>query len=487
MEVVKPDLPSSVLRFVGETSLTIPLAYNEVVAIPLTHDWGPLGSEAEGGKVVRSFAEWESLYGTGASAGRTAVVGAFRGMGLPGQGGAGGVIPFRMATGSAARAAVTLDNTAAADALTLTAKWAGTRGNDLSVVIEDDPLDAAKDRLRVRFRGGTVEQYSFTAANVADLVAQINARPSKWVTATQVATGTALAAGTFNLTGGNDGAAVTATEYAEALTALEFADFGILAPAALTSAAVKVQIATWARGMADAMRPVRVVLGGAAGESVDDAESELTTNALLRDPHVVRFAVGTWHDSVLGADLSTAELAPRIAGVLAARGTKSALTAALLADLEPVGANVPTKEELIAGRDTGLTMLTRVSHPDASLAISQGVTTFIDRATDAYPYALFSEPRLVGLFDSIVRRMTAWGYDVVIGDLPVTDDTRNLVRTELRKILDELEAEGLSEPGSGSAVVDPPDDPDLRDAIPYEFGFQPTRTANYLIGHGRVR
>ena len=202
---------------------------------------------------------------------------------------------------------------------------------------------------------------------------------------------------------------------------------------------------------------------------------------------IIRFAVGMWHDSVTGMDLSTAQLGPRVAGALLARGERSALTRTLFGGLDVVGNTGPSNDELRAGRDKGLTMLRQVSNPAANVAIAQGVTTFIDKNAPGRPYVLFSEPRIVGLLDRIKRQIVEWGDDVVIGDLPVTDDTRALVRKEIRKILDDLETVGLSEPGSGFVNVEPSADPALADAIPYEFGFIPTRTANYLIGNGRVR
>lgn len=486
MAIVKPDLPSTVVHFVGETVVSLDPSFNEVMAVIGTHSFGPLASEAGGLETYASLSEWESIYGTGDSPGRTAVVGAF-------SGGAGGVVFARAATAAAARATTTITNTTPAPALRLTARYAGTDGNEISYVVEDDPLDATRDRLRILFRGATVESYSYLATDIAALAAAITNRPSRYVVAdgpggAAVVTGVALTptAGTA-LAAGDDGDVLTAAEYLAAQDALEFVEFGALAAAALTDAAIKVQLATWAKAQAEEMRPFRLILGGAAGESVDDAIAELAANPTLRDEHIIRFAVGTWHDSLLDLDLSTAQLASYVGGLLLARGERSALTRAEAPTLTPVGGTGPTLEELKAGRDAGLTMLRRVTSPRTQVAISEGVTTFISRSVPAKPYILFSEPRLIGLFDRILRQMVAWGDDIVVGDLPANDDTRNLVRKEMRKILDELEATGLAEPGSGFVNVDKPADPALRDTIPYSFGFVPTLTAKYLIGEGRVR
>lgn len=485
-QIVKPSLPSTVVRFTGDATTRILPSFNQVIAVPVVHDWGPLGADSGGADPVLSFAEFEAKFGTGDTAGRTAVMGAFNGMGLADQGGggAGGVIPYRMATAAAAASTVALQNTTPANALTLTALYKGTRGDDLDVIIEDDPVDATKDRLRLLFRGATVESFSYLATDVTALAAAITNRPSQYIVPSAVTSGTALTHGTFSLAGGNDGLTLSSTEWQAALDALEFAEFGIFAPYDLTDAPVKAQIFSWLQTMGSEMRPVRAVFGGVAGESLDDAIADA---ASLRDPHVIRFGVGTYHDDLVDKDLSTSQLAARIAGVLSARGTKSALTRAPLGGLSLVGSTGPTTDELIAGRDAGVTMLRRVSSAVADLAVSQGVTTFVDQAAEGMPYVLFSEPRIVGLFDNIIREMVQWGDDVVIGSLPVTDDTRGLVRKQVSKILNGLESDGLAELGSSFVTVDPPDDPALADAIPYDFGFVPTRTANYLIGNGRVR
>lgn len=482
---VKPDLPQTTVQWSAEEVISVPPVTGTVVAVMAVHNWGPLGSEADGGKLHASLAEWEAVYGAADSPARRAVVQAFVGQGVSGAGGAGGVIFFRLATAAAAKATRNIQNTTPANALTLTAKFSGTRGNAISWVVEDDPLDAAKDRLRILLDGVTVASYSYVQTDIAALAAQVNAR-SAIVTATSVITGVVLTHGTNTLAGGNDGAVVTAAEYLAGQTALEFQNFGILSVAALTDIPIKVQIATWAKTQENEMRPIRVVFGGAAGEDVSDVITELDGNPALRDPQIVRFGVGTWHDSLLDLDLSTAEMAPRIAGILAARGERSALTRALLGGVSPVGSPSST-DDLKLGRNEGITMLRRVSNAQAEVAVSQGVTTFINTTIAARPIGLFSEPRIVGLLNRVLRQIVEWGDDIIIGDLPVTDDTRAEVRKEIGKILDELVQTGLAKPGTLMVDVSDPGDPDLADAIPFTFGFEPTRTSNYLIGHGRVR
>jgi hypothetical protein len=487
---VKPDLPSAVVRFTGDEAASIPPAFNQVVAITGISDWGPLGTQSEGTKLYTSLAKFEEDYGTNMTPARIAVLGAFNGMGVTGGDGAGGVIFHRLAAASAAKASKVINQTGAGStaALTLTALYPGTRGNALSYVVEDDPVSATRDRLRILLNGAQVESFTYDATDITGLQTIINARPSRYVVASGAVSGVALAASAGTpLTGGDDGASVGAAQFLTAQRSLEYKDFGIFSPAGLTDVAVKNQLAEWQRGMENNMRPIRLVLGGATAETIDQAMAELSANPGLKDPNIVRFAVGDYHDELIDLDLNTAQLAPRIAGVLAARGEMSALTRAKLGGLTPVGAGGATLDELKIGRDAGLTMLRQVSSPDAQLAVSQGVTTFTSKTTKGRPYMFYSEPRIVGLLHRIVRQLVQWGEEVVIGTLGATDATRNLVRAQVLKVLGELESSGLAEPGSSFVTVDKPEDPQLRDAIPYEFGFMPTLTANYVIGNGRIR
>ncbi len=491
---VKPETPGTVIRFVGEAVVSPAPSFAEVVAIPLVHNWGPLGSDSGGLKLVRSFQEWEAIYGSDDTAGRTAVLGAFNGIGVGDEAGAGGVLVYRMAAPAAAKATVNVPNTAVGNptALTLAALYTGTRGNSISYATEDDPSDLAKDQLRILFNGATVERYRYTPTDITALAAAINTQ-SRYVTATSVATGVALVAtaGTA-LTGGNSGDTLLSAQWLAALAAFEFQSFGLFAPYNLTDAAIRASVVAWLNVQQEEMRPVMAVFGGVAGESVSDA---LARSVLLADdPDIVNLGVGTYRDDLLGKDLSTAQLAPRLAGVLAARGDEHALTYAQLGGLSPVGSTAPATDTLKALAAGGVTALRRTSDPNAELVVSWGVTTFNNIGQVGMPHDIFSEPRMVRIMHNFIRNMKAWADDKVIGDLTVTDDTRAAVRAEGRSMLDDLLSRGLILPGNTeNGTIEPfinvedPNDPALADAIPFEFGWHFARTANYVIGHGRVR
>lgn len=484
--LAKPIIPQTQIRFRGQRAPQIRPSLGATVAIPLTHDWGPLASELDKPEVLDEFADWTDRYGDSDTEGRTAVAGAFAGQNLRGAGGAGGVIPIRIGVG-AARATLTLENTGAVDAVRLDAKWAGVRGNDISTVIDADPADATRDRLRIRYKGAVVETFTFARANLASLVDAINARDLGNVTATLLADGTGLAltAGT-SLAGGTNGAVPDGAAHIAAQDALEFQPFTIVAPANLTDAGIQASYLAWVRQQEAAGRPCILVVGGAAGENIDTA---LARTVALADPHVVNFGVGTYHDDLLDKDLSTAQLAPRIAGILAAKGEDKALTGAEVGGLHIVGGTGVNSEDAELAVQRGVTVLIRTDSEDADLRVARGLTTFTDDSDPLRPRYIFEEPRHIRIMDLFVRRMKRWGDQNIVGNVPVNDDTRDAVRAEGIRLIDDLIDRGLLLTKAQGAD----DDPFFRtprttdDTVPFEFGWQFAQTANYLLGDGTVK
>lgn len=501
MTLLKPIIPGTVLKFVGEQVPHIAPSVADTVAVPIVHDSGPIGSDPagatgiEGGmQLCTSFAEFTQIYGDSDTPGRTAVAGAFAGQGLAGAAGAGAVLVYRMAGSAKLKASLTIENTTPAAALKLTARYYGTRANNLSVVIDVDPSNAARDRLRILYKGAVQETYLYTNTDVKALAEAITLR-SKLVTPEQKITGVKLkaTAGT-SLAGGNSGETLTPTNHLEALEAMEFKPFSILSPYDVETAELVTSYVSWVKAQEEANRPVMLVLGGAAGETLTEA---VARSAACANAHVVNFGVGTYHDDLLNKDLSTAQLAPRMAGILAARGKKSSLTFARISGLHVVGTTGPASDEVATAIQSGVCVFMHATAPDAELQIAKGVTTFTSTTIAAEPLEIFGDPRLVRVMDLYVRSMKEWGDNIVIGARPVNQDARDLVRGKARQLQDELLEEGLILPGGeligGVEVPKPfvnvpaPSDPALLDTIPYSFGWQFARTTNAILGEGRVR
>lgn len=501
MTLLKPVVPGTVLKFIGESVPHVAPSIADTVAIPIVSDWGPAGADApgtsgrEGGmQLLQSFQEYIEIYGDSDTPGRTAVAQAFAGQNLPGKPGAGAVLVYRMAGAAKAKATLSINNTTPAAAIKLTARYYGTRANSLTVIIDVDPSNAARDRLRIQYKGVTAETYLYTKTDVKSLAASINAS-SKIVAAEEKITGVALTAtaGTA-IAGGNSGETVTALLHLEALEAIEYRPFSILAPYAVETAELVTTYNSWTKAQEEANRPVILCIGGVAGETLAEA---ITRSASCENAHVVNLGVGTYHDDLLNKDLSTAQLAPRIAGILAARGKKGSLTFASIGGLHIVGNTGPSAAEQETAIRSGVTVIGHGTNPEAELHIIKGVTTLTSTTKAGEPLEVFGDPRLVRIMDLYVRQMKEWADNVVIGSKPANADTRAAVRGKAREMQDELLGEGLILPGGemigGVEVPKPfvnvpvPSDPTMLDAIPYEFGWQFARTTNYVLGEGRVR
>lgn len=483
-------VPGTQIGFRGSQAPQVRPSLGSVVAIPLVHDWGPLGTELAKPDVLADFDKWTGLYGDSDTEGRTAVAGAFSGQGLQGAGGAGGVIPLRMGAG-AVRAGVTIQNTAGSpvNALRLEGRWTGIRGNDYSYVIDVDPADAAQDRLRIRYKGIVVETYTYPNTDITALAAAITVRNAgnvRVASSVPVVSGSRLAASAgTSLAGGTNGSAPTGADHLAAQDALEFQPFTIIAPANLTDGPILASYLAWVQAMEVASRPVMLVVGGLAGEALSTAINRTTA---LADPHVVNFGVGTYHFDLLAKDLSTAQLAPLLAGVLAAKGQDRALTGTEIGGLHVVGTTGVNSEDAATAVQRGVTVLIRTDSDEADLRIAKGLTTFTSEADPVRPRYIFSEPRLVRIMDLFVRRMKQWGDKTIVGK-PNNQDTRDAVRAEGTRLIGDLLRDGLILTKAQGAGLDPyvtvPVTTD--NTIPFSFGWQFTQTADFLIGEGTVR
>lgn len=447
----RPRRPGTYVNFSAQQPVVVPPSQGSIVAVPLVHSWGPADTPV----LLRSYDEFRAQFGDYDTAGRTAVQQAFRGEGLPGAGGAGGVLAYRMTAAAGAKATRALANTATTPVtgVTLTGRYEGTKGNDLRVTVQDNAVDAARDDLVILDGTVEVERYTYPQADLAALVATINAS-SRWVTATLGTDGTALAAVTaVALTGGANGDTLTATEWTNAMTVLETERFGVLAPYNLTDGAVLTSLVTWAKNQNARGRRFTTVVGGAAGEGVAAA---IARSQSINDPNFINVGVGTLNDEALGA-LSTAQVAPRIAGILAARGEGSSITFARLAGIESITGGAGAAD-IDRAYDAGVVVFSRDTYTAAPIRVEKALTTFTTATDAARPLEVFGNPKFVRTMQGIENDATEIGERPgIIGVLPVNDKTRNLMRGEISALLQAREGRGVIQPGwSVDIDTDPP-------------------------------
>jgi hypothetical protein len=366
------------------------------------------------------------------------------------------VLAYRTGGSAAAKAAKILQNTTPANAITLTAKFEGVIGNNLRVTVQDNAADAAKDTLQILDANGTVlETYNYADTDIASLVAQINVG-SDWVTATQTITGvklTYVSASPF--TGGADGRTLISGDYTTMLALLEVQRFGVLAFENLTDTSIVASVKAWVVAQRDAGRRFFAVLGGGLDETIGTA---ITRSAALNDEDFINVGVGSVRDNALldaalnPIVLSTAQLAPRIAGILANRGERMSLTFTKLADVDLL--NGASASDIVKAYDNGIVVLSRASDAVATTRVEKGLTTFTTTTNPAKPRAVFSTPRFVAVMHGLQTDLTLWSDDIIIGRTTVDDETRHAALGYANALLRDRQQIGAVQPG-WTTFVDP--------------------------------
>lgn len=477
--VAKPVRPGTVVTIVGQSQPRALPSLADTVALVITHSGGPVNVPRE----VTSMEEFDAIYGAIPGVGRDAVLSALDGGGLPDARGAGTVIVNRMAGSAVATATRLLTNTTPATAITITGDYPGTRYNNVTVSDAVDPNVAGNHIFTVKYQGLVVGSYSYPQTALDQLVAQINTS-DQYINAALNINGIALTAvSDVALTGGNDGTTLVAGDYTAALTALQWSRFAVLSFMDLTDGPTQTAVLAWVNSMAAAGRPALVVFGGALNETLTTA---IARSVSLASYYVVNLGVGSVHDDLLSRDLSTAQLAPRVAGIITARADRQSLTFAKMGSIHIlVGPAVDTYDTAI---NNGVTTLSRAISADADTKVEKGVTTFISSVDVVHPRQVFGDPRLVQILNLFTRRIKEWGDENIIGDVPVNDDSRAAVRGFALAEIASLERRGLIIPGTGHVEVeDTTNTAGMEDSIPFTFGWQFAQTANHVFAQGLIK
>lgn len=452
-------------RFIARKPVSLTPSTGSTVALGTVSDWGPEKTVTR----VNSFAEYLKAFGqpvgTAYDAGFVAAYNAFKGE-TADTPGAGSVLVYRMLGSGAAAATKTL--AAGANSIVLTAKYKGAMGNRFSAEVVVNAGDSNARDIRLYIDGVKVEEYKgYTSAQLTNAQSDINAR-SQWVSASGATNGTVLtAAAASAFSGGDSGNTLVSGDYTAAATAFEPWEFGVLAFANLSDGSIKTAIKTWQNGLNNAEKSKRfyTVFGGAAAETFSTASTE---SMAMNDENVVRFGVGTYRDSVLAMNLSTAQLAPRVAGIVAAAGGRTSVSFAQLEDLTLVAG--PSDSEAVSAYTSGLVVATLGQN--GAVHLESPRTTYVSD-TDAKPFSVYSRIKYVATLQSLerdIRAKTETGK--IIGKLPVNDDTREFLVSEAQTVIDE-EYVKTKQIQAGARVYvatsPPPSDNDEFVALDYEI------------------
>ncbi|MFC6545182.1 phage tail sheath family protein [Cohnella cellulosilytica] len=297
------------------------------------------------------------------------------------------------------KAAVTSGN------LTVTAKWGGARGNDLTIVISENVDDEDLYDVRTLLNGDEVD--SQTVANIAGLVS------NDWVVFS--GTGDLAASAGVPLVDGANGSA-TNQDYLDYLAAIEPQDFNTIALPS-TDVTAKGAFVSFAKRLRDDEgKKIQVVL-----ENYPSADYE----------GVISVKNGVILDD--GTTLTAAQTTAWVAGATAGAAVNEALTYAAYDGAVDVATRY-TNSQIIAALQAGEFFFTANNGRAVVEQDINSLTTFTPDKGKA-----FSKNRVIRVLDGINNDFVRIFSQFYIGKVSNNADGRNLLRAECVNYLTSLQ------------------------------------------------
>lgn len=490
----RPKRPGAYFNFVAREPEPTLINTEGIVVVPFTHSWGPSEQVVE----LNSFGDFLAIFGQGGTAvgtytpGYQAVHDAFRGEGLPGYGGAGRVLAFRMVGAAAGKASRAMTNTTPVTAFTLEAIYNGAYGNQISVaVVADAAAPGTHDNFVIFVEDAEVERYRYAEADINDLAAQINGtgayvgRGSEWVrTSGAITSGVALTqiAVAADLAGGNDGSTLLAADWTALMTAVEPWRFSVFAAQNLTDSSIITSLATWAAdattGLNARGKRFLTVVGGGTTAVPDTVGAAITRSAGINSPDFVNVGGGVYTDEKFG-DVHPSQLVSRIAGIIAQRGDRLGLSFARLAGLDVKTGVI--ESDILKALEGGVITLGRDSFEQAPVRLEKGVTTFTSTNDSNRPLEIYGNPKFVRTMHGVESELTEFTEARVVGRLPVNAGTRDYVRGQMEARLSAREDAGSILPGWSVSISQDPPPTDLDDFIALDYQVQFGRNLEQVL------
>lgn len=318
-----PVLPGLYLNFQSAALAAIQPGARGVVVAPIKAHWGPVREFVE----ITSEADITELYTDDESGSATAKAT----LSFALLGGASKVLAYRLASGTAAKATLTLTDTAAtpANIIKIDGKYPGARANNFKITVQVNPVEGTKKDIKL-YEGTTLlKTFTYTGGATQSAVDAINnAADNKWIVATKLVDGNGVVKdiSSVALTGGNSGiTGVATTDYTNALLAFETQQFNILTLDGITDPGIQASVVSWVSRMRMEGRSIIAVLGGS---SADDTASDAVNRAVTRSAGFNHEGIVNVGSGVIKDDVgySSAQTAPYLAGLIAGQKLSESIT-----------------------------------------------------------------------------------------------------------------------------------------------------------------
>ncbi|MGG1598034.1 phage tail sheath family protein [Paenibacillus naphthalenovorans] len=373
--------PGVYINFVGEAKPVGTLGERGIVSLPLPLSWGPVKQVI----AVEAGADTFDTLGYPITAPQLLLVReALKRARL--------LFLYRLSTGT--QAAATVGN------LTVTAKYGGTRGNDISIAVQANIDDPSKFDVKTLVAGQEVDVQTVATTDELQSNAWVNFSGSGAPTTT---------AGT-PLTGGSDGS-VTAQDYLDYLSAIEVHDFNTIGLTATDSTTKDVFVSFCRRLRDDEGKKIQVVLENYPSADYEGVIS-VKNGVVLTD----------------GTTLTAAQAVAWVAGATAGAAPNQSLTYDAYDGAVDV---VPkyTNSQIIAALQAGEFVFTAIHGRAVAEQDINTLHTFTPTKGKQ-----FSKNRVIRVLDGLANDYMRIFSRSYIGKVPNNDDGRNLFKGEIINI-----------------------------------------------------
>lgn len=440
-----PVLPGSYINFQTAALAAIQPGSQGTVVVPVKAHWGPVREFVEIASekgIIDSFTANEANGATAYSTVRLAMLGAPR-----------KVLAYRLASDAAARASITLLDTAesAESVMKLEAKHPGERGNAFKVTVQTNAIDNSKRDIKLYEGTSLLRTFTFVSGTVQAAVDAINGDAGNvWVAAEKLEDGNGALASvvTQSFTGGDSGiSGLSNADYVDALDAFETRDFHVLSLDGVSDSALQTSVVSWVNRVRSEGKGIIAVLGGSAA---DDTASDAVSKAVARSAgfnHEGIVNVGTGA-KLNGASYSSAQIASYVAGLIAGRSLSQSTTYAP-APFEDVTRRWTRSEQESAVRG-GVFLLV---HDGRQVKALRGMNSLI--ALGDGQNASWKKIRTIRIMDAISADLQRTAEDNYIGKVDNTEEGRLSLIGACNEYLLTLAQSGVIESTGYDVTVDP--------------------------------
>lgn len=354
--------------FVSLATSRINATKKGVVGIPIKADWGPCNELV----MCEDDADIISTFGNGGTVylARRAVKGSKQYKPYK-------IVIYRMVTADAEQAVATVD-----DSFKLIAKYKGTRGNNIRATITDNIQDESCVNLCIYEGSSMISKYITKRTDIESLVDAINNDKDSLVIAVKIGDAELTTTASIAFSGGVSGSDVKVEDYIKALAAFETAYINTFALDGVCDESIFTMVKSWHNRVWNSGKMIQLVIGGS---HLDDNDSTIGNARSKSCDHY-----GIINGIVGGIDssrnmYSSAEMAPQIAGAIAALPLNKAITYKELEDIVDVTV-VLSDTEIREATTSGSFVLFKDTDPESFetvIKVERGINTFTSFTEEA--------------------------------------------------------------------------------------------------------